>query len=51
MYILPGACFNARMSLNAFLVHKADQYAAGGDTRGIWKMNLVYPLIIQLSED
>lgn len=39
-------CFNARMSLNAIWVHKADKYAAEGNTRGIWMMNLVYSQII-----
>lgn len=39
-------CFNARMSLNAIWVHKADKYAAEGNTRGIILMNLLYSQII-----
>ncbi|NPV69208.1 MAG: PTS sugar transporter subunit IIC [Firmicutes bacterium] len=33
--------FNTRMTLNAFWVHKADEYAEKGDTRGIILMNVV----------
>lgn len=32
--------FNVKMSLNSIWVHKADQYAAKGDTRGVAAMNL-----------
>lgn len=41
--------FNAKMSLNAVWVHKADEYAAKGDSRGVVMMNLfasqVFPFI------
>jgi len=33
-------CFNAKMSLNAIWVHKADKYAAEGNTKGIILMNI-----------
>lgn len=41
--------FNVKMSLNAVWVHKADQYAAEGNTRGVRYMNLfasqIFPFI------
>ena len=37
---------NAKMSLNAIWVHKADQYAAEGNVRGIRLMNVVASQII-----
>jgi len=42
-------CFNAKMSLNPFWVHKADKYAAEGNTKGVIAMNLfasqIFPFI------
>lgn len=41
--------FNVKMSLNSAWVHKADQYAAGGNARGVVLMNLfasqIFPFI------
>lgn len=38
--------FNAKMSLNAIWVHKAENYAENGDTKGIILMNLAASQII-----
>ncbi len=39
-------CANAKMSLNSIWVHKADKYAAQGDTRGVILMNMLASQII-----
>lgn len=42
-------CFNAKMSLNSIWVHKADTYAAQGNTQGVIMMNMaasqIFPLL------
>lgn len=39
-------CSNAKMSLNPIFVHKADKYAAEGNTRGVILMNRVASQIV-----
>ena len=39
-------CSNAKMALNPIWVHKADQYAAQGNDRGVVMMNLVASQIV-----
>lgn len=41
-------CFNARMTLNAIWVHKADEYAKQGNIFGIKLMNLVASQLIPI---
>lgn len=44
--LLGVLCQNAKMALNPIWVHKADQYAAQGNTRGVVLMNLVGSQVI-----
>lgn len=47
--LLGVLCQNAKMALNPIWVHKADEYAAKGDVKGVRRMNLfasqVFPFI------